>query len=119
MDAIAWAYLLKTYDESKVEGTKITRFNSYTRVPDHLKYSGVCLIKCDTSFLPGSVEVGAGKEDLQQAVQKVQANRKEALARSVEDAEGAAADAAEEGKKRNISKSFTVSAISKRSRERE
>ncbi len=38
-DATAWAYLLKAYDESKTEGTKVTRCNRYTCVPDHLKDS--------------------------------------------------------------------------------
>lgn len=38
-DATAWAYLLKMYDEFKVEGAKVTRCNRYTRVPDHLKDS--------------------------------------------------------------------------------
>jgi hypothetical protein len=98
-DAVAWAYLLKSYDESKVEGAKITRCTRYNRVPDHLKDSGICLLKCDTAFLPGSVGVGAGKEDLAAALLVVQGKKKDALARSAEESV-AGADASEEGKTR-------------------
>ena len=57
------------------------------------------MIKCDTAFLPGSVGVGAGKEDWQEAIKVIQARKKELLARSAEEAV-AGADAAEEGKPR-------------------
>jgi hypothetical protein len=90
---------LKSYDEWKADGAKITRCNRYNRVPDHLKDTGVCFIKCDTSFLPGSVGVGVGKEDRDRAMKVIQEKRKDALLRSGEEAVDGA-DAAEAGKTR-------------------
>ena len=55
----AWAHL--GFDKTNETTVKITRYN---QVPDHLVGTGVALIHCDSSFLPGSVGVGAGKEDL-------------------------------------------------------
>ena len=78
----AWAHLMKEFDKSKETAVKITRYN---RVPDHLVGTGVALIHCDSSFLPGSVGVGAGK-DLKKAQEQIAANKAAALAQSAEEA---------------------------------
>ena len=78
----AWAYLMKAFDESKVETRKTTRYN---RVPDELQGTGICLIKCDSAFLPGSIGAGVGKEELEKAKQHIQAVKKDALEKAADE----------------------------------
>ncbi len=86
VDANALAYLLKSYDWWKADGAKITMCNCYNIMPDDLKDIGVCFIKCDTSFLPCHVGIGAGKEDFEQAKKAVQDKKRDALMRAGKEA---------------------------------
>ena len=79
----AWVYLIKEFDKGKDTEVKTTRYN---RVPDHLVGTGVALIHCDSSFLPGSVGVGAGKDDLKKAQAQIAASKAAALAQSAQEA---------------------------------
>lgn len=82
-EVAAWSYLMQSYDEFKANqekaAVKVTRYN---RLPDHLQGTGIVLIKCDSAFLPGS----GGKEDLQEAIKKIQANKASSLQESAEEA---------------------------------
>ena len=69
------SYLMELNNKAKVEDIKYSR---YTTLPPHL-VGKVSLITCDTAFLPRhSSGVGAGKEDLQEAMRQVKQNREEA-----------------------------------------
>ena len=81
---IAWSYLMKQFDSEKEKAVKTTRYN---RVPDHLQGTGVALIKCNLVFVPGSVGVGAGRDDLIKAQNHIMATRASALAQSEDEAE--------------------------------